>query len=307
MKKKLNQLTTSLLVLATLFVATACEDVIDLNTETGPSQLVVDGWITNQPGTQTIRLAQSAAYFNNQPARPVVQAEVTVTDDQGNTYVFKDERNQGVYQWVPKNEAVALGQIGRNYTLRIVHEGETYVASNSIRRVPTIDSLVYEEENFPFTPPEGPREGYVAEFFARDFSGIGDTYWIKPLRGGKLFRNEPSQISIAFDGAFSPGVASDGLVFIWPLRQSITANRLLSVGDTVGVELHSITPETYYFLLQVRQESSNGGIFAVPPANIPTNIRNLNPAGKQALGYFGASAVSKAETIIDPAKARPKS
>lgn len=306
MKKHFTLLKACVLVIASVLLLTSCEDVIDLKTETGPSQLVVDGWITNQPGPQTIRLAQSAAYFNNQAASPVLQAVVTVTDDEGNTYEFKDEENKGAYQWMPQQEAVTLGQIGRRYTLRIAYDGETYVATNEIKRVPTIDSLIYRDERFPITPPEGPREGYIGEFFARDFAGLGDTYWIKPLKGGRLNGTRPNQISIAFDGAFSPGVASDGLVFIQPLRQSITVDQLFSAGDTIGVELHSITPETYYFLLQVRQESSNGGIFAVPPANIPTNIRNLNPSGKQALGYFGASAVSRSETIIDPAMARPK-
>jgi len=306
MKKNFTLLNTCILAVASMLLMTSCEDVIDLKTETGPSQLVVDGWITNQPGPQTIRLAQSAAYFNNQAASSVLQALVTVTDDEGNIFEFKDQENKGVYQWMPQEEATTLGRIGRTYALRIVHDGETYAATNSIKRVPVIDSLIYRDEKFPFTPPEGPREGYIGEFFSKDFVGMGDTYWIKPLKGGRLYGTKPNQISIAFDGAFNPGASTDGLDFILPLRQSISINQLFSVGDAIGVEMHSITLETYYFLLQVRQESSNGGIFAVPPANIPTNIRNLNPGGKQALGYFGASAVSRLETIIDPAKARPK-
>ncbi|TDB63790.1 DUF4249 domain-containing protein [Arundinibacter roseus] len=306
MKISIKYLLFYLTLLSPFFLLTSCEDVVTLDTETGPEQLVVDGWITNQPGAQTIRLSRSAAYFNNAAALPALQASVELTDDAGNSYVFQDVQNNGIYQWTPESDSVALGKIGRTYTLRIRYEGEEYVSANEIKRVPTIDSLIYTEERFPIDPPEGPREGYIAEFFARDFTGIGDTYWIKSLKGGKLYANEPTSISIAYDASFSPGSPSDGLMFILPLRQSITINQLFSAGDTVGVELHSITNEAYYFLQQVRQESSNGGIFAVPPANIPTNIRNVNPNGKKALGYFGASAVNRAETIIDPARARPK-
>lgn len=305
MKKSTIHLLISLL--ATSIFLTSCEDAIDIKTETGPAELVVDGWITNEPGPQTVKLSLSGAYFDNGPAKPALGAEVMITDDQGVIYRFTDEKGQGVYQWAPKKDSVALGRVGGKYALQINYGGEEYTASNEIKRVPKIDSLVYEEESFPIKPPEGPKDGYLVQFYARDFVGVGDTYWIKPLKSGKLYGTDPSDISLAFDASFSAGSPSDGLVFIQPLRQSINVNQLSSAGDTVGVELHSITLESYYFLFQVRQETTNGGIFAVPPANTPTNISNKNPGGKKALGFFGASAVSRAETVIDPKKAKVKS
>lgn len=304
---KNNAFSLFLIALTSVVGLTGCEDVIDLKTETGPAQLVVDGWITDQPGPQTIRLTLSAAYFNNGPAPIATGAEVTITDDKGTAFPFRYVPEKKVYQWTPPQDSLKLGRIGRTYTLKILFEGEEYRATNQIKRVPTIDSLTYKEERFPIKPPQGPQEGYLAEFFARDFPGFGDTYWIKPLKDGKLYGTDANDISLVFDGAFSPGAPSDGLVFIQPLRQSINVGKLFSAGDTAGVELHSITPEAYYFLLQVRQESANGGIFAVPPANIPTNIQNVNLNGKKALGFFGASGVSRAETVIDPKQAKPKS
>lgn len=305
MKKSAIYLFLSLL--ATACLLTSCEDAIDIKTETGPAELVVDGWITNQPGPQTIKLSLSAAYFDNGPAKPALGAEVSITDDQGAVYEFTDETGEGVYKWAPKSDTVSLGRIGGKYDLQVKYSGEEYTATNEIKRVPKIDSLAYEEESLPINPSKGPKDGYLAQFYARDFVGVGDTYWIKPLKGGKLHGIVPGNISLAFDAAFSAGSPSDGLVFIQPLRQSINVNELFSAGDTVGVELHSITLESYYFLFQVRQETTNGGIFAVPPANIPTNISNKNPKGKKALGFFGTSAVSRAETVIDPKNARAKS
>ncbi|HEV7351145.1 DUF4249 domain-containing protein [Telluribacter sp.] len=305
MKKRRNYIVVLALLLGMSPWLVSCEDVIDLSVENGPQQLVVDGWLTNQPGPQRIRLTLSSGYFNNNEPQPALGAEVTVTDGQGQVFPFKDSTGTGVYYWVPR-PGDTLGRIGRTYTLRVNYGGEAYTATSSIRPVPVIDSLVYQAESLPFNPPDGPREGFFAEFYARDFGGVGDTYWIKALKGGGLYADDPENITLAFDAAFSPGSVSDGLVFILPLRRSINVNRLFSAGDTVGVELHSITPEAYYFLQQVRQESTNGGIFATPPANIFTNVRNRNPAGKQALGFFGASAISRAETIIDPAKAKPE-
>ncbi|GAB3177264.1 DUF4249 domain-containing protein [Telluribacter humicola] len=300
-------------LLATSTWLVSCEDVIDLEVENGPQLLAVDGWITNQPGPQRIRLTLASGYFDNNEPQPALNAEVTITDDLGKVFTFEDINNNGVYEWKPQQIDTlnaltldTLGHIGRSYTLRVKYAGEEYTATSTIRPVPVIDSLVYQFESLPFTPPNGPKEGYIAEFYARDFAGVGDTYWIKALRGGGLYADDPENITLAFDAAFSPGSVSDGLVFILPLRRAINVNQLFSAGDTVGVELHSITPESYYFLQQVRQESSNGGIFATPPANIFTNIRNRNPNGQKALGFFGASAISRAETIIDPAKARPE-
>jgi hypothetical protein len=60
-------------------------------------------------------------------------------------------------------------------------------------------------------------------------------------------------------------------------------------------------------MFQLKQESSNGGIFATPLSNIPTNIQNLNPNSEtKAIGAFFVSSRSVFETVIDKNKAKPK-
>lgn len=305
MKKYIQSYTILLTWLVTAMFLTSCEDVIDLKTDAGPEQLVVEGWLTNDPGKQTIKLTLSAPYFDNSPAKPALNAEVEVKDSKGNTYSFVDIAKNGVYTWTPQQNDT-LGHIGRSYTLRIKYKGDEYTSASEIRPVPAIDSMVYTVESLPIKPEKGPKDGFVAEFYARDFVGTGDCYWIKPYRGRKPHHNTAANISIAYDAAFSAGAASDGLIFIQPIRSSITVEELFVARDTVGVELLSITKDAFNFLSQVRTEAGNGGIFATPPTNIATNIVNTNPNGTKALGFFGASAISRAETIIDPAKAKPK-
>lgn len=294
-----------LLLMAGTVALTSCEDVIDLNSATGPPQLVVDGWITNQPGAQTIRLSWSAGYFDNNAAKAITGAEVTVTDDRGKLYVFKDSANTGKYVWGSSSKDT-LGHIGRKYTLKVINGADVYTSVSEIKRVPLVDSVVYQKETLPFKPDKGPKEGFIASFYARDFAGAGDTYWIKPVISGKVQVGNPTTISIAYDAAFSAGAPSDGLIFILPLRQSITTDSLYSAGASVGVELHSITNEAFDFLKQVGEQAANGGLFAVPIQNIKSNVVNVNPAGPKPLGFFGTSAVSRMETVIDPAKARPE-
>jgi hypothetical protein len=303
-KAGLFQLT---LVLLTIIGLSGCEDVIDLKTETGPTQLVVDGWITNQPGTQTITLTWSSPYFDSNPIQPVLGAKVSVTDNLGNVYSFTDQAGNGKYTW-GSLATDSLGRVGRKYTLRIAHEQEVYTAQSEIKRVPKVDSLAYTHETLPIKPDKdgGQKKGFIVEFYARDFVGAGDTYWIKEVLNGKTNVDKAEKISIAYDAAFGAGAPSDGLIFIQPLRRSITYDSLYQAGSHVGVELHSITNEAFYFLQQVVEQSANGGIYATPIANIKSNVINADPKGRKALGYFGASAVSRMETVVNPELARPE-
>jgi cobyrinic acid a,c-diamide synthase len=70
------------------------------------------------------------------------------------------------------------------------------------------------------------------------------------------------------------------------------------VGDSVYVEIHSITPEAFNFLNQVVIQIDRPGgfseLFAAPLANVSTNISNMNSNGKPVVGFFCVSAVSTA-------------
>jgi Domain of unknown function (DUF4249) len=291
-----------------IFILTGCQDVIDLKTEVGPTQLVVDGWITNQQGQQLIKLTQSAGYFDNAAPIPAKGANVSVTDETGKIYTFTDLKNDGNYIWKPTNTTEALGHINGKYKLSISYKNENYTAQTSINRVPTIDSLAYEFRTQSIAPSaQDLKEGYMAEFYANDFKGEGDCYWVKHYRKGVL-QNNPQELIVAYDGTFSAGANFDGFMFIRPIRQSISGRggrKFYAANDTVKVELHSITKECFYFLFQIRQEAANQGLFAIPISNIISNVVNTTNSSNKALGFFGGSAVSKYSTIIDPKKARP--
>lgn len=287
---------------ATLY---GCEDVIDLEVQDGVPQLVVDAWITNEAKVQEVRLSISQAYFDNSAPKPALNAEVVLFNQDSTAYTFLDPNKDGVYTFdASKNSPI---KIGNQYALYIKYDGEEYYSISKVNRVPKIDSLTFEAFSLPIAPTDGSaKDGFIGEFYARDFEGENDTYWIKSYKNGK-FRNAPSQITTAYDAGFSPRAKTDGLLFILPIRQSINDNSVSQDKDTLKVELLSITNEAFYYLQLVNQESTNGGIFATPPANIPTNIINLNANSlKKPLGFFGMSAVSSFQAIVDKNKARPK-
>lgn len=272
-----------------LFIAFAlysCETPIDANLDTGPVQLSVDATLTDQPGPQTIRLTQTAPYFNNSTAPAATGAAIAVSDNTGRTFAFTDLDNDGYYTWKPDTKDT-LGRVGQTYQLSITYQGDTYVATSRMNRVPAVDSIIFRKEKI---NPLSATEGYQAEFFARDFRGATDYYRIRYARNG-VVANKPRDIITLKDGSFPGSADTDGLVFIRPFRQSINPDSLYALNDSVRVEIQSLTPESFEFWQQFSQQITNGGLFATPPANVPTNIVNATANGRSATGFFLATAI----------------
>jgi hypothetical protein len=278
----------------------SCTTVIDAKLDDGPSQLSVDGLITDQPGPQRIRLTQTAAYFDNSPPPIVSGATVVVADDRGNRYNFTDNDNDGYYVW-SGNTKDTLGHIGRTYSLSISFSNESYRASGKMNRVPTVDSLVFRREKL---NPISNQEGYRAEFYANDFPGAMDYYRIRYYRNDTL-QNRTRDIRVVQNAAFQGSADTDGLLFIRPLRQAVNPDSLYKLNDRVRVEIQSLTPDAFSFWQLLRTELGNGGLFATPPANVPTNIINVNPNGRKATGFFQVSAVRSRQAQVVAEYIRP--
>jgi hypothetical protein len=98
-------------------------------------------------------------------------------------------------------------------------------------------------------------------------------------------------MNLAYDAAFGPG--SDGVSFIAPIIFRLSPERF-NKGDEIRIELHSIGIATWYFMTLAQNEMQNDGLFARPPANVPTNIENTDKNSKnKALGWFSAASVRK--------------
>ena len=281
----------------------SCTDVIDISVKEGVSQLSVDALINNKAETQTIKLTLTQGYFDNSAIKPALGATVFVFDQDSVLYEFKDLKKDGNYIYDAKNEP--LNKIGKQYALYINYDGEEFISVSKLNRVPKIDSINYEVNKLPVKPSNGPQEGFQPQFYAKDFEGEGDCYWIKAAKNNKYF-SKATEIQVAYDAGFSPGSKTDGLLFILPIRTSV-GRELYSDKDTLKVDVYSITQEQFFYLQFVQQVSQDGSLFSTPLANIPTNVVNRNlKSTKKAVGFFGISAVSSMETTIDKNKAKPK-
>lgn len=281
--------------LMAIFSLTQCEDVVDVKVDAGPPKLVVDAFVNNLPEAQRIRLTLSIPYFSKPGSEPPVSgATVAIIDTSDllnpRIFLFADSGN-GNYIWKPNPSAGDTFVAGRNYALVIIEGGDTLVSLSRMNPTAGIDSLFVVNET---GDNPGITKGKYVELAARDLQGRGNTYWIKTWYND-TFRNGIFDMNLAYDMANSPN-GQDGGLFIWPIRYGALNDfqKPYRVGDKVRVEIHSMTPEAFYWLQLIRNENQNGGLFATPPSNIGTNVFNFNPAKKRlTAGFFCMSAVSR--------------
>src|SRR5690606_36560710 len=88
------------LSLMTLIILSSCEDVVDVDLDSGQSTIVIDAEILWQRGTdgsqQTILISKMTDYYNQQIPK-VTGAEVFVENQNGDRFEFQD-MGDGVYQ-----------------------------------------------------------------------------------------------------------------------------------------------------------------------------------------------------------------
>lgn len=280
-----------IIILSTLLIS--CEDEIDVELDEGKSQLVVDGFITNDDSLQSIRLSLSAPYFYNAPTPNVSSALVSVKGPSGIRYDFTHSRD-GIYTYDPSTLG-ALDSVGFNYQLEINYNNSTYTAIQKLQPVPQIDSMIQVfEEGSTFN-----EEGYFPEFFARDFAGREDWYWIKAYKNNERISEDPTDLILSKDAGFM-GAEADGFNFIVPIRAAITnPDDPFQPGDVSSVELLSLNQDVYKFIEQAVIEANNGGLFSTPPSNIKSNIKDAaGNSQNEVLGVFSLSSISRSSLTI---------
>lgn len=278
----------ALLAISFALFFTACEDPIEIELETGTGQLCVDAILTDDPGTQTIKLRITDNYLK-QGLPPAKGATVTVTDIVGRVFNFTDPDNNGDYTWTPgPADIFPFGVQGDAYTLSIKYDGQEYESFAYMDSIQQIDSLFYEKREMEVVAGDTIQEGYVLNMLAKDRVGEGNAYWFKSYRNGKFF-NKPSQMNLAYDAAFGPG--SDGVQFIPPIIFALSPERF-KLNDTALVEIYSIGIPTFYYMYAAQTQMMNTGLFATPMTNAPTNIKNKNKDSNiKAVGWFCAASV----------------
>lgn len=260
----------------------SCTEIIDIELNDEDNQrLVVEGWITNMPGKQEVRLTKTTSYFYNQAA-PVASGAMVVVSDGEQSWEFT-EVEPGLYKPVPD----FTGEAEKTYSLSVDLEGVEYSASSFMRPVAPIDSMAFEfidpleEFGFEETP------WYNILIWTQELEGQGDHYMWRTFVNGEALRDTLSEISFVDDGIYDGNyVAGVDVDYLDTPSEAVP-------GDTILLEQWNIGMEAYEIFVGIMNETAwNGGLFDAPPANVETNISN------GALGYFGAATVTTKTAVI---------
>lgn len=285
MKKLFKNLILSAVSVLALATFSACDDPIDISLDQGPKRLVVDGWLYQNVTTpttfpDTIHLKWTSAYFDASASPKATGAFVTISDNTGLV--------DTLFEVVPGKYITqkTVREIGRNYKLTIRAEGQTYEAFTTMKPCPLIDSVVAKEITRGRNRP-GADSGFNLFYYGPENPMKGDFYRFKTYVNGQLL-NKASDLAFTDDKSLKERVYIDSLQINF---------RPFDRHDLIRVETLSITEDFFYFCAEAQAQINNGGLFAQPPANVRTNVKNTNPKGPPAVGYFGASGLSWAETV----------
>jgi len=278
----------------------SCEKRIDPGLENAPDVIIVDAWINDKNEPQVIYIKRSLPYFEANELPGVSGAEVRVLNENGDQFWFlESETSSGEYIWIPPSDSLKVGVVGDRFVLDVKINNMQLGSFSEMNRVPDIDSITFK------LAPDNPilKGSFLAQCYAIDFPGVGDTYWLKAYKNG-IYLSKPSEINIAYDAGFSRGDNVDGVTLnkfirtgVNPYDQDDNGNIIspFSPGDSLYVEIHSLTNLAYSFLFEVSVQTNRPGgfaeIFAVPLANVSSNIVNVTN-GEVVSGFFSVSAVT---------------
>lgn len=255
-------------LLALSLMIAGCEKEIDIELKESDPKVVIEGWVTDQPGPYPFKVTKTGAYLGDGAETMVSGAILVLSDDMGVADTLVETR-PGWYE-----SGHIQGIVEHTYTLDAMVDGVHYKATNYLPRINPILAVGYEYND---TMVFG--AGYYVGLLALEPAGLGDYYQFKYWRNDTAF-NSISDLIVTddhlVDGQLSP--------FLYPYP-----NRL---GDTVVVEVRTLSLQSYDFYLTVfSQGAGAGGPFASVPENLATNFDN------GAFGWFGAAGVRR-DTIV---------
>ncbi|MGM9508965.1 DUF4249 domain-containing protein [Larkinella sp. GY13] len=254
------------LLMLTLPWLSACEKIITPELNSGEPRIVIEGNVTSEAGPYTVRVSQTADYY--QPGQPqgVSGALVIIRDLQGGLDTLTNEGN-GNYR-----TRKTRGVVGHTYELTVTINGTTYTARSTMPPVVKLDSLTFEAQTL----------GDIIYANYTDPASVTNYYrWV-------MYVNDQKQSDVfAADDRLNNGLKTRQALFL-----TSNTSTDLEPGDRVRVEMQGIDANVYTYFFALSQVLGSGNNQAATPANPPTNLSG------DALGYFSAYSVTASQLTV---------
>ena len=254
------------------FIFSSCEDVIDVDLNSIEPKLVVEGLINIDNKNSNVKLTKTTDYFNPGEYENISEATVVLTDESGFYYELSEftsgqYSNNNLHFDNITTFRLSINSEGNDYSVEIHLPEKVEILSTSFE--PTPDYMEFSG-------------GCLVNCHLRDPAGKANFY-----RYNVYTTNEMGAIEEKFNVFDDEFVDGNEITMRWEEKQFFP-------GDTVVVELRSIDEGSYDYYLSVNALLESGFVGSATPANPTTNISG------GALGYFGASTVSRDTIIVAP-------
>jgi len=258
------------------FILLACDRSPEEELPVGETEMVIQGWITDQPGPHTVVVSTTAPYNNNQSTPKISGAQLSISADDGSVYLLTESADPGVYH----THDTVRGTAGRYYTLQVITpEGRRYQSfPELLPPVPGIDGLTLQPE----TQPDE-TEGCLLSVRLTDPMNQANQYRWKVSINNEL-QDLPADMRLGTDEYVdgSPVIVELGFY------QSESL-------DVFRVEQLSLSSPAHDYLLNITNQALGlGTIFSPAASSVTGNMLNPDNPQEKVLGYFGASSVTVA-------------
>ena len=276
-----------------------------------PYRVVVDGLITNQPEVYTVKLYWSYPVLEN-TSYPMTGCDVSVLDDLGNVYKFRESSTPGTYN---SDINTFRGVVGRTYRLHINSNNATpkHYSYESfpveMKPVPPIESLYYEKVLIKeATLEDVAKEGcqvylntYDPEgdcrFFRWDYTETWrcEIPFVDIVNKNCWISNNSYRINIKNTSSLS-----ESLINRYPVLFISNETDRLSIRYSIIVNQYSISENEFHYWEDIRGITENvGSLYDFIPYSLNGNLFCVEDPDEQVLGFFSVSAKTSKRINID--------
>jgi len=255
-----------------LLIFTGCKKVIHVNLNDADKQYVIEGVITNQPGTCSVLLSQTKNFEDDNDFAGVSGATIQITEQGGSTTLLT-ETSTGVYE-----TTTLYGASSKTYLLSVTINGHQFTASSTMPQPVNLDTVLIIKDD------ELGKNRMLANVQYKDPPQTGNNYrFVQYVNGRK-----EKQIFIRNDDL------SNGNTVTTKLRypKDDNGDNEINTGDLVKIDMLCIDSAVYKYWYSLNKGATGGsGMSSATPANPVSNIQG------GALGYFSAHTL-QSKTVV---------
>lgn len=261
------------LLAALIILFSSCEKVIDINLNDAAKKYVIEGVLTNQPGsTTTVSITQTKNFSEDNTFPGISGAQVTIV--YGTNTVTLTETTPGIYTTNAIN-----GTVGTTYNLTVKVGGETFTSSSTMPVQKNLDSIYVKDQNL-----FGDIRKMVSVMYV-DPPGKGDGYrFLQYVNGVK------EKSIFVMNDDLTDNRPVDRVLFTFNDDEDDDQKKIKS-GDLIRIQMQCIDEAVYKYWYSM-DIASTGENQQATPANPVSNIKG------GALGYFSAHTVQEKTMIV---------